>query len=63
METCEPLPFLRADARLLLQVDDLVEPLMQEDGKALAAAFRRGDVRGVVVGYLADVIREVHAFG
>lgn len=32
---------------------------MEEDGEALAAVFWRGDVAGVVVGYLAYVIRDV----
>ena len=59
MESCEPLFLLRADARLLLLVDDLVEPLMHEDGEALTTVFRYGDVARVVVGYLADVIGDI----
>ena len=34
---------------------------MEEDGEALAAVLRCGDEAGVVVGYLADVIGDVHA--
>ena len=63
VESCEPLPLLPADARLPLLVYDLVEPLVQEDGEALAAVLRRGDVAGVVVGYLADVIGNVRHMG
>ena len=37
VESCEPLPFLCADAGLPLLVYDLVETLVQEDGEALAA--------------------------
>lgn len=59
MESCEPLPLLPADAGLPLLVYDLVESLVEEDGEALAAVFRCGDVRGAVVGYLANVIGNV----
>ena len=59
METCEPLPLLRADAGLPLLVDDLVEPLVQEDGEALTPVLRCGDIRGVVVGHLGDIIGEI----
>lgn len=32
---------------------------MQEDGEALAAVLGCGDVIGVVVGYLADIIGDI----
>ena len=59
VESCEPFPFLLADAGLPLLVYDLVETLVQEDGEALAAVFGCGDVIGVVVGYLADIIGDI----
>ena len=63
MESCEPLPFLLADAWLLFLVYDLVETLVQEDGEALAAVLGCGDVIGVVVGYLADIIGNIGHMG
>lgn len=59
MESCQPLPLLPADARLLLLVDNLVETLVQKDGKALAAVLRGRRIAGKVVGHLADVIRDI----
>ena len=48
-----------AESCLLLLVDDLVEALVQEDGQPLPLIIRRGDVGGVVVGNLGDVIRNI----
>ena len=63
METCEPLPLLWADAGLPLLVDDLVEPLVQEDGEALAAILRGWHIAGVVVGHLGDIIGDIGHMG
>lgn len=48
-----------AESCLLLLVDDLFEALVQEDGQPLPLIIRRGDVGGVVVGNLGDVIRNI----
>ena len=63
VESCEPLPLLPADARLLLLVDDLVETLVEENGEALAAVLRGRHISGVVVGHLADVIGDIGHMG
>ena len=63
VESCQPLSFLWAEAWLLLLVDDLVEPLVQEDGETLAAVLRCADVRGVVVGHLGDIIGDIGHMG
>lgn len=63
MDCRHPLSLLWADAWLPLLVYDLVESLVEENGEALAAICRCGDVAGVVVEYLTDVIRNVgHAW-
>lgn len=48
---------------LVFLVDDLVELFIQKDGEALAVVVWGRDVAGVVVGYLADVIRDVGHMG
>ena len=53
----EALAVLSAEAGLLFLVDDLVEPLVQEDGQPLPLIIGGGDETGVVVGDLGDVIR------
>ena len=55
----EALAILPAEAYLLLLVDNLVEPLVQEDGQPLPLVVGGGDKPGVVVGYLGDVIRDI----
>ena len=55
----QALAILSAEAGLLLLVDDLIEALVQEDGQPLPLIIRRGDVGGVVVGNLGDVIRNI----
>ena len=55
----QALAVMPAESCLLLLVDDLVEALVQEDGQPLPLIIRRGDVGGVVVGNLGDVIRNI----
>ena len=55
----EALAVLSAESCLLLLVDDLVEPLVQEDGQPLPLIIAGGDVPGVVVGDLGDIIRDI----
>ena len=42
-------------------VNDRIEALMQGKVQSLQAVLLRRNVTGVVVGYLADVVRDVHA--
>ena len=55
----EALAVLPAEFGLLLLVDDLVEPLVQEDGQPLPLVIGGGCVAGVVVGDLGDIIRDI----
>ena len=59
VQSSQALAFLPGQSRLVFLVDDLVEALVQEYRESLSPVGRGGDVVGVVVGYLRNVIGEV----